>query len=335
MTLPIYAVVGPDLFLQTEEIRRIVREELGAHDGGLGPTRVDGKQAQPAEVFDEVRTFSLLGDRRVVIVDDGDAFIRRCQRKEEEKAPSEQEKKPEPKPKRLLENYCEAPADTGCLILCCESIDARTKLYKAIQKIGRIVRCETPKGKDLTDWILGRVRDTYGKNMKGDCAVSLRELAGNSLGELDNELAKLALYVGSRAAITTDDLEAVVGNHRHRKVFLVMDAIVEGNPDKALHYWERVLATERAAEEMAIGGLAWSVRRVVDAAQALAAGVSAGEIEKKYWITPQVLKRFPPDRLETMLRDLLDADLRTKTGLSDVPKAVEKFIVKHAVVDHP
>jgi len=315
MTLPIYAVFGSDLFLRTEAVRQILRDELGASEAGLGPSRLDGKDAGLADVLDEVRTFSLLGDRRVVIVDDADRFVTKYR---------------EP-----LEQYCDSPSDNGCLILSCESFDGRTKLYKAIQKIGRIVRCETPKGKDLTDWILGRVRDTYGKNMKGDCAVSLRELAGNSLGELDNELAKLALYVGSRAAITTDDLEALVGNHRQRKVFLVMDAIVEGNPDKALHYWERVLATERAAEEMAIGGLAWSVRRLVDASQALAAGVSAGEIEKKYWITPQVLKRFPPDRLETMLRDLLDADLRTKTGLSDVPKAVEKFIVKHAVVDHP
>jgi DNA polymerase III delta subunit len=130
-------------------------------------------------------------------------------------------------------------------------------------------------------------------------------MAGDSLGVLDQELEKLATYVGARPEITVNDLEALVGNNRERNVFELTDALARGDAPTALRLWERVLSTDRAAPFRAIGGLAWGIRkRLEGAADAM---------------------------LEDQLIDLLEADLGSKTGLAGADRAVERFIVKHAL----
>jgi DNA polymerase III delta subunit len=175
----------------------------------------------------------------------------------------------------------------------------------------------------------------HGKRLDGGGATRLRELVGDSLGALDNELSKLALYVGSRPAIAVADVEALVGHHREETVFAVLDAIAEGDPSRALQYWEQVLATDRAAPGRAVGGLAWGIRRLLSAKRALGDGAPLAQVARQHWTDPDIMRRrldrVTIEDLERRLADLLEADLAAKTGFSTVPRAVEKFIVKHTV----
>jgi DNA polymerase-3 subunit delta len=319
MTRPIYVVYGSDAYLRSEAVSAILADELGGQGSAFGATRLDGGGATLAEVLDEVRTFSLLADRRLVIVEDADGFVS--------------------KHREGLERYCAAPADGGCLILCCDSFDARTRLYKIVQRIGKAIRCESPRGRSLIAWIAQRAQTAYGKRMSPACAERLRELAGDALGALDNEVSKLALYVGSRGEIAVADIEALVGNNREETVFAVLDAMAAGDCGTALRYWERVLATDRAAPARAVGGLAWGVRRLLDAKHSVAAGGALSELARRLWTEPAVLKRrldaVTVGQLEDRLSDLLDADVRAKTGFTNVAGAVERYIVKHTVTPSP
>ncbi len=319
MTRPVYVVYGPDAYLRTQAIHTILRDELGPDDAGLGPTRLDGDSADLAQVLDEVRTFSLLGDRRLVIVEDADGFITRY--------------------RQALETYCEAPSDSGCLVFVCDSFDARTRLFKTVQRLGQAIKCESPRGRAVIAWILDRARTAYAKHLSPDAAARLRELAGDNLGVLDSELSKLALYVGGRDTVVPADIEALVGNNREENVFAVLDAMAEGDAGRALQYWEQVLATDRAAPGRAIGGLAWGVRRLLQAKHALAAGTPMTQLARQFFTEPAVLKRrldrVSAEQLERRLVDLLQADLDSKTGFSPVDSSVEKFIVKHTVAETP
>ena len=71
---PVYAVVGRDRFLRSEALDGIL-SGLASEMDSVGPARHDGSSAELAEVLDEARTLSLLGTRRVVVVDDADGFI--------------------------------------------------------------------------------------------------------------------------------------------------------------------------------------------------------------------------------------------------------------------
>jgi DNA polymerase-3 subunit delta len=318
MTKPIYVVYGPDVFLRAEAVRDLLGRECGSSEASLGPTRFEGDRASLADVLDEVRTFSLLGDRRVVVVDDADGFVS--------------------KHRHALERYCRERPEVGCLILCCNQFDGRTRLFKAVQKIGELIRCEPPRGQALLGWIATRAQRVYGKTVDAASATRLRELVGDAPGTLDSELSKLSIYADPRGDITTADVEALVGHNRGETVFAVLDAIASGDVRGALHHWERVLATDRAAPGRAIGGLAWGVRRLLDAKRSQMEGTPLAQLARQHWVDPAVLRRrldrVSVSQLENQLSDLLSADLASKTGLSDVGGAVEKFIIKHTVTEH-
>ncbi|MCH7700566.1 MAG: DNA polymerase III subunit delta [Planctomycetes bacterium] len=311
---PVYVVFGSDTYLKQETVTGISRAVLGDDDAAGGATRFDGDKATLADVLDEVRTFSLLGEARLVIVDDADPFITRH--------------------RQSLETYCAAPSNSGVPVLVCKSSAANTKLHRAIQALGGVIVCQTPRGSDLAAWIVRQARERYEKQIEGPAVGALRESCDDSLGMFDGELAKLASYVGDRKRITAQDVHALVGQHREVKVFAVTDAMADGNPAAALQAWEQALATNRATPMLAVGGLAWSIRRLLGLRHAMDKGADVRSLSQQGRMSPaQIQSRVggvSARRLEDQLTDLLQIDLDSKTGLGNVNRGVEKFIVRHS-----
>lgn len=308
----IYAIVGHEGFQKAEALEAII-SAVRQEDETVRPMRFEGARAELADVLDSVRTFALLAGRQVVVVDDADAFI--SQNREN------------------LERYCQSPSDAGTLILICQTMPSNTRLYKAIAKIGQVIKCEAPKGRDLPAWIAERARKKYGKRVDQQTAYVLRDLVGESLGQLDSELGKLALYVDDRTAITAADVEALVGEHREEKVFAVTDAMAAGRADQAIHHWQRVLATDRAATGRAIAGLAWGIRRLLDLKVRHESGEPAAALARRAFMPPdrlhQRLASVSVSGLQRQLSDLMRADLSVKSGLGKLDSAVERFILTH------
>jgi len=312
-TRAVYAVVGQDRLLRNDAVGTILAQLENEIDE-LGPTRLDGSEANLAEVLDEVRTFSLLGSRRMVIVDDADPFITEH--------------------RQALERYCADPWEGNSLLLLCGSLPRNTRLYKIIAGHGQVIPCDPPKPKALVAWVRDRSRNKHGKRLSADAAQRLREQVGDTLGLLDAELAKLATFVGDRPDITSTDIEALTGHHREEKVFAIIDAVSSGDTSAALEQWEQVLATDRAAPARAIGGLAWAVRGLLEARPKWVQGADLYELSRRLYVDTDVLQRrlerLSVPRLEQFQRDLLAADLECKTGVSKVELAVEKLIVKNS-----
>ena len=310
---PVYAVVGNDRSMRNDALEDILRDLPGEAEA-LPPTRVDGADADLAEVLDEVRTPSLLGDHRVVIVDNADSFISTG--------------------RQALERYCSNPSDGGSLILLCNTLARNTRLYKIVSSAGKIIPCNPPKGREVVPWIIRRAQTKHNRRIARRGAEMLREHVGDAPGLLDAELGKLAIYVGERAEITPADIAALTGRHREEKVFAVTDAMSSGDTQTALRQWEQVLATDRAAPARAIAGVAWGIRRLLEARRDMEQGASLRELARRMYTDPDTLQRrlerVTISQLEEQQRDLLSADLAVKTGASTVDAAVEKFIVKHS-----
>jgi|CXWL01.1.fsa_nt_gi DNA polymerase-3 subunit delta len=239
----VVAIVGSDSFLRGDALVRVL-EPVRTEMGDLGPMRFEGDRAEPADVLDEVRTPSLLGGLRIVIVEDADEFITAN--------------------RELMERYCSAPVSDSLLILLCNSLPRNTKLYKIIEAHGQIVVCEAPKGPAFGTWISQRASATYGKKIAALAVQSLRRLLGDSPGWIDAELGKLAAYVGTRPEITVADVNELTDQRREELVFGIIDAMSEGDAAKALSFWDQVMATDRAAQGRSIGGLAWKIRQMIE-----------------------------------------------------------------------
>ncbi len=313
---PVYAVVGNDRFLRNDLLERILNAVADEMDT-LGPARFDASQARLADVLDEVRTPSLLGNRRIVIVDDADPFITAH--------------------RKVLEAYCSAPSDSGSLILLCNSLPKNTRLYRIISDGGAVIVCDAPKGRAVNEWIVNRAATKYDKRIGRIAVQMLRDHLGDSPGGLDVELAKLSAFAGERREITPGDINDLTGCHREEKVFAVTDAMSARDTAAALRHWEQVLETDRAAPGRAIAGLAWGLRRLLQARRDWENGTSLRELARRMYTDPNVLQRrlerVTSEQLEAQQRDLLAADIAVKTGGSTVDLAVEKFIVTHSAGD--
>lgn len=308
----VYAIAGADRFLRTDALDSLL-QLLSAEENALGPVRLDGLRVELAEVLDQVRTRSLLGDRQIVVVDEADAFITTH--------------------RPILERYCSNPAQESTLIFLCKSLPKNTKLHKIIQKQGQVMMVEALKGRAVVPWLTRRSQEIYDKSLSRHAAQRLFDHLGESAGQLDTELAKLAAYVGQRAEITPADIDTLTGQLREEKVFVVTDAIAQRDIATALKNWDQVLATDRAAQGRAIAGLAWSVRRLLDARRAYESGVDIATLARKIYMDPGLLRQrlesVSVAELEDQQRDLLEADLAIKTGASTLERAVERFIISH------
>lgn len=310
---PVYAIVGGERFLVREALAATLNQLTSVGDGA-GPTTFDGDEARLADVLDEVRTMSLLGGRRIAVVDDADEFISAH--------------------RAALERYCQNPCDGGILIFLCRTLPRTTRLHKIISDSGSIVPCEAPKGRGVIDWISRRAASVHGKRISSEAAGVLRDFSGDELGLLDTELSKLATFVGDRGEITVDDLHALTGRHREERVFAVTDAMAAGDVQTALRHWEQVLATDRAAPARAVAGLAWGVRRLLDARRQWEGGASVESLSRGMFTPPDILarrlKRLSVADLEDQQRELLEVDQAVKTGAATVEAGVERFIVRHS-----
>ncbi len=307
----VYAIVGTERLFLLDALQGI-KDAMGEAFDPASVVEVDGSKAKLVDVLDEVRTLSLLGGRRLVIVDAADTFISAN--------------------RAALERYCKDPAVDGTLVLICKTLPKNTRLYKLIAASGTVFVCESPKGRGVSSWLVSRAKTTYGKHVGFEAARRLRDHVGDSITALDAELAKLSVFVGRRSEISEQDIEALTGRHREEKVFAVSDAMTAGDVRSALSHWDQVMATDLAAPARAVAGLAWGVRRLRDAKIDFDNGVSVAMLARKLYSDPaavkRTLQRCSLDMLEGLQADLVGAEVAVKTGLSTVSSTVEKMIIR-------
>jgi DNA polymerase-3 subunit delta len=266
-----------------------------------------------ARVFEDLTTLPFLAERRVVLIRSADSFITSHRAK--------------------LEHYAEKPAATGNLILECRSFPKTTKLYKAVAAAdGELIECKKLTGRALSDFLHDEAR-ARGKRLDRAAAARLLELTGPDAGLLASEVEKLALYTADRSEITPADVADLVGQSREEKIFAVLDDAAAGELKPALRGWHHVLRTDPAAVYRAVGGMAYVIRRWLNAHQLAADGLPTRTIASKsmMWGREQqleaILRRLPPPRLRRLLAALSDLDAQAKQGARSIENGVESLLV--------
>jgi len=313
--LPVYVVFGQDDFLRRRHLESIARAVLGDDTQGMGRADFDGDTAELSAVLDDCRTPSLMAPTRMVCVRDADAFVSAH--------------------REAIERYIDMPSEAGVLVLVCRSWPKNTRLYKKVAALGGHLPCDPPRKDALPGWLIDRAAKAHNNKLTHSAAQRLADLVGDNLGRLDMELAKLATFVPGDKPIDIDTVDHLVGMSRQETVFGIIDAVALRDPRRALHLWEQVIATDKDAPYRAIGGLAYGVRKLIEAKQLVARGLSVGEARGRlrlYGSTTASLKRqldrFTLRQWHDLLGRLLEIDVGAKTGLAPVPRAVESLIVE-------
>jgi DNA polymerase III subunit delta len=310
---PIAVLVGDERYLKRVAFERLVKDILGGDEESLGLTRFAGDEADLKTVCDELLTVSMWGDRRLVMVDGAERFVSQY--------------------REGLEKYLTHPAKKSVLVLDVKSWPKTTRLAKTVAKIGLDIECSPVSGAELLRWLTDAARSEYGKTLARDTASLMRELAGEDLGLLEQELAKLSAFVGDRSTIEADDVRTLVGGWRTETTWAIAGALRRGRTGEALDLLDKLLNAGESAHKITAGltfvfrKLAQAVERVREGSPLDVAVREAGVFPREVGESSAYLKRLGRPEALRLYSRLLQADVNLKGGLTIDERAILETLV--------
>ena len=140
-----------------------------------------------------------------------------------------------------MADYIAELPDYLCLIFVENEVDKRSRMYKAVQKAGRVVEFATQDGDTLTRWVLGMLKRENKRITKGDMELFFSK-TGNDMGNIERELEKLLCYTMERDVITTEDIDEVCTTQITNQIFDMVRAVTSRQQKKALDLYYDLLS---------------------------------------------------------------------------------------------
>ncbi len=308
---PVYAFVGENTYM-AHKCSEALRERFSREGAGDAVNIFVGDES-PEVIFDQLRTADLFASKRLVIVLQGDAFL---------KTNAE-----------AVEYYLEHPS-VGCVLaLTCLKLDARTRLTKRVIASGSLVNCVKLYSDKVVGWVHDRFRERD-RSCGAGVAETLVEEVGQDLFALETEVEKLCAYAALRRQIELKDVRALVGHDRRLEVFALTDAVGRRDPRRALGILADLTDAGEAPERL-VAQLAWQLRRLWTAKRLTDEGMTTQQVGRELRVHPRFLtgfveqvRCFSQQELSGLYRGLARADLALKTGRLDRRLAVERFVVQ-------
>jgi DNA polymerase-3 subunit delta len=311
---PIYVLAGDEAFLKRRVRAALDQLLIGDADPAFAVSAIPGDRAEWPAIRAELDTLPFLSPRRVVVVEAADPFVTKY--------------------RAALEKYVADPSKVGTLVLDVKTWPSNTKLAKLVPDAATIT-CKTPSADKLGTWCREWAKSAYEKSLDADAAGWLVELAGPEMGVLDQELAKLAVYVGDAKAIGRDDVDRLVGRGRNAETFAIFEKIAAGRPADALALLERLI--DQGEDPLALlGAFSWQLRQLGQVNSYLRFGLGPAAAMDRADVKPftrgrvdALLRHLGRRRLDMLYDWLLEANLGMK-GSSQLPPRVilERLVVK-------
>jgi DNA polymerase-3 subunit delta len=308
---PVYALLGDEDFLKRLVRERIIAHVLGEADPAFAVSTYAGDKLEYSTVRNELDTLPFLSPCRIVVVENGDAFVSTH--------------------RQSLEQYVAKPSSVGVLILDVKVFADNTKLAKSMPDAAKIA-CKAPPPYKLPAWCVDWAKTHHKKKLTPDASELLVELVGAGMGQLDQELGKLASAVGAKLAIAAEDVEMFVGRSKAADVWRIMDAVGEGRPGEALGVLEDLFA-EGEDPMGVLGPLTSQLRKLATVARlhlvdglALGPAIDAVGIprvwERRRLSFERQLKHLGRRRLEKLTEWLTEINIGMKGG-NPLPERVQ------------
>lgn len=314
---------GKDPYMIANRSREIA-EMLRQAYGDIEQFEYDGETAELAAVLDELRSYGLIQQHKLVILDKADDFL------------AAKGSNDDGRYRRAMEAYAQNPVDSATLLMRADTWRPGN-LDKLIAKVGAVFKIEPPNEATALKWCFNRVQKRYEAAIEPEAAERLVQQIGPDLARLDAELSKLASFVGRGNSITREHVIELVGMSREEQVWSIQSTIASGNAAMALSKLRELMGVSNHPEELISWAICDLMRKVHAAAQLLREGVNghAAARQLKLWgdsIQPimTAARGCEPGFLAEMLKAAIETDLKSKTGLGDSTRSLEALTVRIA-----
>jgi DNA polymerase III delta subunit len=312
---------GDDTFLMpryTQELTQTLQEAYG----DVEAFSFDGATTEPAPVLDELRSYGLLQQHKLVILDNADAFL--ASKRESGSSP-----------RQLMERYAQKPADHSTLLMRCSSW-RKSKLDGLIQAAGAIVKIAPLDESSCVRWCQGRAAKEWSCQIERPAAELLVARIGTQLARLDAELGKLAACAAPAETITTQHVAEMVTMSRHEQAWIIQQAIIAG-PGPAMRTLHELLSVSLQPEALITWAIGDLLSKLHGASVMLRNGANTGEVcrERKIFGPARdsllaVARRQDPGQLALLMSEVAKADVRTRSGYGNARRTLEGLTVRLA-----
>lgn len=306
----VFLVVGTEQYLKDKAIGELKTSLMADASSALDCKVFSGPDTSAREILDYSATLPFLAERRLAII------------REFEKLPAEDRT-------RLIE-YIKNPPQSTCLVFDSGDPDTAAEFRRANPAV-TVMRFTEPTDIELERWV-AQFFSGRGKTITADALEILKELQGKNLRALEQELEKLAAFVGDRASIGLEDVEALVGKSAVSSAFDLLGAMNERNMDTAMRIVAELKAGGKRPHEI-IGLLSWHFKRMLKAKSLQMEGSSNASIASAVRLRRDSAASFflqlnalDMDGIKAKMETLLKADLDIKRTRFD-PSLVLEFTV--------
>ena len=196
-----------------------------------------------------------------------------------------------------------------------------------------IVSCPKVYEEKMPQWLQGQFNSRFGKSLSPKAAITLVQLAGQDLSQLDSQLEKLDLYTGTRKSIAEEDVRSVIGLEREFATYEIVNAVSQKNARLALRTLKE--AYSRGAKLSAI--VTWIGGRFRDLLRAKRILASRGQkaIAAELGVKPFLAriiagqaKEFDEGEIEEKLSLVLKTQSMVRSGGGPEEVLTETLIVR-------
>ncbi|MHC4219968.1 MAG: DNA polymerase III subunit delta [Planctomycetota bacterium] len=326
-SMRIVVLHGKETYLIDEGTKRLAAALEAEHGKDtLQRIIVDGETVELADVLDELRTFGLFQNHKLVIVDKADKFLAPPRTDDEQ----EQPKTAAPR-RRALEAYAENPCPGTTLLMRADS----WRPGKLDKLVGAVIKCEPVKDEKAVAWCVVAAPKRHGRAIAPEAARLLVDRLGAGLSRLDTELGKLAAFVGDDRAIGPDDVRVLVGQSREEHAWELQTAIVSGRPGEACRTVRELMEISRVDATLVMWAITDLLRRLHTIAQMFRRGdrPHARQRELRLWGPTgdrilDLAQRGEPKVFARMLDHAVATDLRTKSGIGRAGRNLEALTLQ-------
>lgn len=309
----IYLLYGEEAYLK-KQYKDKLRNAMLSPEDTMNFAYYEGKGVNVKEIIDLAETLPFFAERRLIILENT-GFLKNAT--------------PE------LADYIKDMPDSTAMIFVESEVDKRGKLYKAIQKKGRVVELGRQDESTLLRWIAGNIKKE-GKQVTESTVRYFLTKVGTDMENIQKELEKLFCYTLEENVITKTHVEEICTEQITNQIFDMVNAVADKQQKKALDLYYDLLALKEPPMRI-LFLLARQFKLLMEVKELDNHGYIKKDIASKTGLHPFVVgkyqeqaKSFSLKQLRRIIEESVDIEESVKSGRLSDTLGVELFIIKYS-----
>ena len=306
----IYLLYGNEEVLKKHDRNQLLKA-LANPDDEMNVTYFNSENYSDDEVISLASTMPFLAEHRVICVTDSGVF----------------------KKSSIIPDYVDQFPESTHIIFCEKEVDQKNRFFKYVSEKGAAIE-ETTPGAENMKYTVAAVLGKEKIRISEETAMYLIQRVGTNLSMLRSELDKLIGYCLEKGYVENSDIEDICIEIPENKVFVMLDAALEGNSEKAFHYYRSLLeAQEKPAGILSLMNSGCSNMYRVSALRSEGKNIDeiVSALKMQRFLCQKYMRlgqKKSPAVLKKIMEYGLDLEYRTKIGNMEAETAMEVFIVK-------